>query len=80
MALRAALPVLLFVWCLSSSHYGIEGRRLSKEEDLELEKQLKLLNKPAIKTIRVRKRYYLFDFDFENRITCMLITACQIFS
>lgn len=26
---------------------------ISKEEDMELEKQLKILNKPAIKTIRV---------------------------
>ena len=26
---------------------------ISKEEDMELEKQLKILNKPAVKTIRV---------------------------
>ena len=30
------------------------GRSLSLEEDVELEKQLKLLNKPAIKSFKVR--------------------------
>ncbi|CAK7329430.1 unnamed protein product [Dovyalis caffra] len=29
-----------------------EGKKLSREEDLELEKQLKLVNKPAVKTIK----------------------------
>ena len=34
---------------------------ISKEEDMELEKQLKILNKPAIKTIRViQPLLYLF--------------------
>ncbi|KAK9276704.1 hypothetical protein L1049_006240 [Liquidambar formosana] len=34
---------------------GVEGsRKLSREEELDLEKQLKLLNKPAVKTIRMR--------------------------
>lgn len=38
----------------SLSYNGIQGEiKLSKLEDLELEKQLKLLNKPAVKTIKV---------------------------
>ncbi|CAL5360850.1 unnamed protein product [Camellia sinensis] len=48
--------IVLFL-CLCShlvGHNGIEGdwRSLTKEEDLELEEQLKHLNKPAVKTIQ----------------------------
>ena len=33
---------------------GVEGdMSLSKEEELELEKQVKIINKPAVKTIQV---------------------------
>jgi len=36
------------------SYNGVQGeKKLSKLEDSELEKQLKLLNKPAVKTIKV---------------------------
>ncbi|XP_077223265.1 protein neprosin-like [Tasmannia lanceolata] len=44
------LVAVSFALVLSS--YKVEGgRNLSKEEDLELERQLKILNKPAIKSI-----------------------------
>ncbi|XP_028054136.1 uncharacterized protein LOC114258381 isoform X1 [Camellia sinensis] len=48
--------IVLFL-CVCShlvGHNGIEGdwRSLTKEEDLELEEQLKHLNKPAVKTIQ----------------------------
>ncbi|XAR55053.1 hypothetical protein NMG60_11030430 [Bertholletia excelsa] len=43
----------IFVCLLLFGHGGVEGRLvLSKEEDLELDRQLKLLNKPAITTIQ----------------------------
>ncbi|CAL5438969.1 unnamed protein product [Camellia sinensis] len=50
--------IVLFL-CLCShlvGHNGIEGdwRSLTKEEDLELEEQLKHLNKPAVKTIQMK--------------------------
>lgn len=36
------------------SYNGVQGEiKLSKLEDLEIEKQLKLLNKPAVNTIKV---------------------------
>ncbi|CAL5442435.1 unnamed protein product [Camellia sinensis] len=48
--------IVLFLCACSHlvGHNGIEGdrRSLTKEEDLELEEQLKRLNKPAVKTIR----------------------------
>ncbi|CAL5327652.1 unnamed protein product [Camellia sinensis] len=50
--------IVLFL-CVCShlvGHNGIEGdwRSLTKEEDLELEEQLKHLNKPAVKTIQMK--------------------------
>ncbi|CAK7344275.1 unnamed protein product [Dovyalis caffra] len=45
------VPTILFILFLFS-YNGIEGKKLSREEDLELEKQLKLMNKPAVKTIK----------------------------
>ncbi|XP_006344030.1 uncharacterized protein [Solanum tuberosum] len=48
---RQTLLVLYFIL----SHDGVEGKiKLSKLEDSELEKQLKLLNKPAIKIIKTK--------------------------
>ncbi|MCD7460864.1 hypothetical protein HAX54_044627 [Datura stramonium] len=48
---RQTLLVLYFVL----SYDGVQGEiKLSKLEDLELEKQLKLLNKPALKTIKTK--------------------------
>ena len=51
------LHVVLFVGVACSlvvGHNGVEGdMSLSKEEELELEKQVKLINKPAVKTIQV---------------------------
>ncbi|XP_077225788.1 protein neprosin-like [Tasmannia lanceolata] len=55
MALKQVM-VLVFVttFLVFMIVYGVEGRGriLSREEDLELEKQLKLLNKPARKSIQ----------------------------
>ncbi|XP_055822248.1 uncharacterized protein LOC129890794 [Solanum dulcamara] len=45
----------LLVLCLLLSYNGVQGeKKLSKLEDMELEKQLKLLNKPAIKTVKTK--------------------------
>lgn len=42
------------------SYNGVQGeKKLSKLEDSELEKQLKLLNKPTVKTIKVCILVYL---------------------
>ncbi|CAL5404438.1 unnamed protein product [Camellia sinensis] len=50
--------IVLFLCACSHlvGHNGIEGdwRSLTKEEDLELEEQLKHLNKPAVKTIQMK--------------------------
>ncbi|KAF9607593.1 hypothetical protein IFM89_037521 [Coptis chinensis] len=46
-----ALLVVLFL-CLS--YYGVGGRMLAEEDDLELEEQLKILNKPPRKTIETK--------------------------
>ncbi|KAG5563130.1 hypothetical protein RHGRI_005772 [Rhododendron griersonianum] len=51
MSFRAFLLVL-FLSPLLLGYNGVEGaRELLEREDMELEKQLKLLNKPAVKTI-----------------------------
>ncbi|KAK9265591.1 hypothetical protein L1049_012602 [Liquidambar formosana] len=53
----ASRPFLLamLVCSLLLSDNGVEGgRKLTREEDLELEKQLKLLNKPAVKIIKTK--------------------------
>ncbi|OVA04102.1 protein of unknown function DUF239 [Macleaya cordata] len=44
--------LFVVVFCFSLNNYGSEGGRIgiSKEEDTELERQLKILNKPPIKT------------------------------
>ncbi|XP_060211058.1 protein neprosin-like isoform X2 [Lycium barbarum] len=48
---RQTLLVLYFLL----SYDGVQGEiKLSKLEDLEMEKQLKLLNKPAVKTIKTK--------------------------
>ncbi|KAF8400322.1 hypothetical protein HHK36_013619 [Tetracentron sinense] len=56
MALRVSTKeLILFVFAISlawSSH-GVEGEtRISEEEDAEFERQLKIINKPAIKVIK----------------------------
>ena len=47
--------ILIVVLCLClTSIYQVNGTRIiSKEEELELERQLKLINKPPIKSIQV---------------------------
>lgn len=45
---------VLLVLCFLLRYNGVQGdKNLSSFEDMKLEKQLKLLNKPAIKTIKV---------------------------
>ncbi|KAG5593237.1 hypothetical protein H5410_043751 [Solanum commersonii] len=44
---------LLVVICFFLSYNSVQGEiKLSKLEDMEMEKQLKLLNKPVVKTIK----------------------------
>ncbi|KAM3343892.1 hypothetical protein P3S68_025982 [Capsicum galapagoense] len=51
---RKVLPILLVLYLLLS-YDGVQGEmRLSKLEELSLEKQLKLLNKPTVKTIKMK--------------------------
>ncbi|XP_077226160.1 protein neprosin-like isoform X2 [Tasmannia lanceolata] len=54
MALKQVMVLVFVATFLVFMVYGVEGRGriLSREEDLDLEKQLKLLNKPAIKSIQ----------------------------
>ncbi|XP_049362031.1 uncharacterized protein LOC125826730 [Solanum verrucosum] len=60
MHLRAILQIVVAI-SLLLSYAKIEARQsLSKVEDLELERQLKLINKPAIKTIK-RKYGEIYD-------------------
>lgn len=50
-----AFLLILFLSSILLCHGGIEGDsdlELSEKEDPELEKQLKLLNKPAVQTIQ----------------------------
>lgn len=49
--------VLLFISSLLVCHNDVEGGTgLSEEEYLELEKQIEVLNKPAVKTIHVSSK------------------------
>lgn len=53
------------------SYNGIQGEtKLSQSEDLEMEKQLKLLNKPAVKTIKVYSCAY-------NSLEWVLYLCCR---
>ncbi|XP_027775139.1 uncharacterized protein LOC114078456, partial [Solanum pennellii] len=53
MHLRAKLQIVVAISLFLLSYAKIEARQsLSMVEDLELERQLKLINKPAIKTIK----------------------------
>ena len=47
--------ILIVVFCLGlTSIYQVNGTRIiSKEEELELESELKLINKPPVKSIQV---------------------------
>lgn len=50
---RMIIEQFLLMLFLCLCYNGVRGKKLSEQEDLELEKQLKLLNKPATKTIKV---------------------------
>ncbi|XP_077251418.1 protein neprosin-like [Tasmannia lanceolata] len=55
MGLKEMFLLLFVLLSLGNSGNGVEGRgsiSLSKEEDLEIERQLKIINKPAVKTIK----------------------------
>ncbi|XP_038687462.1 uncharacterized protein LOC119986840 [Tripterygium wilfordii] len=62
MATRVTI-LFLFVWCFFELHIGIEAQKLSKD-DLDLEQEFKLLNKPAVTTIETiyREKYDCVDF------------------
>ena len=50
---------LLVKFALLLDSDAVQGwGRLSKEEDMELDRQLKLINKPAIKTFQVRIGFF----------------------
>jgi hypothetical protein len=50
---------LLVIFSLLLDSDAVQGwGSLSKEEDLELDRQLKLINKPAIKTFQVRIGFF----------------------
>ncbi|XP_055814328.1 uncharacterized protein LOC129883756 [Solanum dulcamara] len=51
---RRMIDQCLLMVFLCLSYDGVRGTKLSKQEDLELEKQLKVLNKPPIKTIKTK--------------------------
>ena len=54
MGLKVILPYLLVCYLFFYCKW-IEGyKKLSKEEELEFEEQLKHLNKPPVKTIKVK--------------------------
>ncbi|KAM3343893.1 putative protein isoform X1 [Capsicum galapagoense] len=62
---RNVLPILLVLYLLLSND-GVQGEmKLSKLEELSLEKQIKLLNKPAVKTIKAKwgDTYDCVDFS-----------------
>ncbi|CAO2827255.1 unnamed protein product [Amaranthus hypochondriacus] len=46
--------VSIVVWLFILIVFKVRGAKLSRKENLELEKQLKLLNKPSIKTIKTK--------------------------
>ncbi|XP_077251494.1 protein neprosin-like [Tasmannia lanceolata] len=55
MSLKEMLLLLFLLLSLGTIGIAAEGRgsiSMSKEEDLELERQLKIINKPAVKTIK----------------------------
>ncbi|MCD7447177.1 hypothetical protein HAX54_025523 [Datura stramonium] len=51
---RRMIEHFLLMVFLCLSYDGVQGTKLSKQEDLELEKQLKIRNKSAIKTIKTK--------------------------
>ena len=61
--------IMILCLCLASS-YRVNGTRIiSKEEDLELERQLKLINKPPIKSIQVLKLKLYIPFRHPFRFS-----------
>lgn len=60
--LQKIVRQILLVLCLFLSYNGVQGRKkLSELEDMELEKQLKLLNKPVIKTVKVLFSWFIYN-------------------
>ncbi|XP_058204013.1 protein neprosin-like [Rhododendron vialii] len=64
----SAFLLILFLSSLFVCHNGVEGSiELSASEDLELENQVKLLNKPAVKTIQTEYGDIYDCVDFYNQ-------------
>lgn len=53
------LAVFLLTSCVAKP-----ATRELYEEDLKLERQLKLINKPSVKTVKVRALLYLYTYIF----------------
>lgn len=63
------IHILLFLLCLVNSHDGVYSIQHTLQEDLELEKQLELINKVPVKSIHVfyisfSVYYCIFSFLF----------------
>ena len=53
------LVIIVFYVCFNCKFNHASNSNLSREEELEIERQLKLLNKPFIKTYKVISYIYL---------------------
>ncbi|XP_065637993.1 protein neprosin-like [Quercus suber] len=62
--------ILIVVLCLClTSIYQVNGTRIiSKEEELELERQLKLINKPPIKSIQTEFGHIVDCIDINKQL------------
>ena len=59
MEFEKIIPIV--VLCLYFASRVSEARILSDEEDLELERQLKLINKPPVKSFQVLDFFFFFE-------------------
>jgi len=60
------IHILFFVLCLVNSHdsHRVHGIQHTLEEDLELERQLQLINKSPLKSIHVLYIFIIFHYAF----------------
>ncbi|CAK8534665.1 unnamed protein product [Lathyrus sativus] len=61
------INILLLVMCLVTIITGQTDNGMSKEEDLELERQLSILNKPPIKSIHTKSGYIIDCVDINKQ-------------
>ncbi|KAK7253100.1 hypothetical protein RIF29_37534 [Crotalaria pallida] len=62
---------ILICLCLASNNYKVDGRMMasmSQEEDLELENQLRLMNKPPLKTIQTAFGHIVDCIDINKQL------------